>query len=86
MYQYEQEKPAIFTDEGQRDFLKVRDQVFKMLTYSGAVRMDRAMSGLTCTGSSWLHMAYVDRLVELDDIKEITSGDVPGQYRIFVAV
>lgn len=84
MYVYETEKPKILTDQGQRNFLKVRDAVMKMLEHSGAVRMDKAMSVLS--GDSWELMAYVDRLVELGDIREITGPQTPGQYRTFVAV
>ena len=81
VYNYLTEKSKIFTEEGQVDFITVRDQVNKMLNAAGAVSMMSAISGLT--GDSWTMMAYVDRLVELKEIREVTEG-VAGQNRIFV--
>jgi len=45
MYQYENEKPKIFTEDGQESFLKIRDNVHKMLKQAGAVSMQAAISG-----------------------------------------
>ena len=82
MYSYEEERPNIFTEEGQRKFLKVRDHVAKCLRMSGAVRMAEAIQPLT--GSSWEMLACVDLLVELGELREITSG-VAQQHRVFVS-
>lgn len=82
-YAYENEKPELFTKSGQVMFLKIRDNVKRLLALSGAVRMQEAVSGNT--GSVWGMFACVDRLVELHEIREITNGSVPGQYRIFVS-
>lgn len=83
MYDYEQEKKRLFTDEGQRELIRVRDHVMSVLKISGAITMLSAMRG--SSGDSWKMMAYVDRLVELGDISEVfKSHDTPGQYRIFV--
>lgn len=85
MYQYEIEKDKIFTEEGQVVFLKIRDNVQRLLKLSGAVMMQNAITGVT--GDSWLHLACVDRLVELKEIREITpsSWEVAGQHRVFVS-
>ena len=83
MYNYQTEKSKIFTEDGQETFLKVRDKVQQLLKQSGAVMMKNAISGVT--GDSWMHLACVDRLVELKEIKEITQGNVAGQHRVFVA-
>lgn len=83
MYNYQELKPSLFTEDGQVMFLKIRDNVHALLKKSGAVRMQEAMSG--CSGSSWEMQACVDRLVELCEIKEITSKGVPGQHRVFVS-
>ena len=82
MYNYEVEKHSIFTEEGQRIFLSVRDRVEKFLRLAGAVRMQEAIKGEI--GDSWKMLACVDRLVELGEIKEITE-DVAGQNRVFIA-
>jgi hypothetical protein len=82
-YEYEKEKPGIFTENGQVMFLRIRDKVQSLLKQAGAFSMFSAMSD--CTGESWQMMACVDRLVELGEIKEVPRGnDCPGQYRIFV--
>ena len=81
MYDYNVEKQKLFTDEGRRLFLKIRDHVHKVLETSGAITMVKAMAG---TGDSWQQMACVDRMVELEEIKEVKYGDVAGQYRIFI--
>jgi hypothetical protein len=84
MYNYQTEKSKIFTEDGQETFLKIRDKVQQLLKQSGAVMMQNAISGVT--GDSWLHLACVDRLVELKEIREITKENVSGQHRVFVAV
>lgn len=82
MYNYEKEKPFLFTDEGQRKFLKVRDRVKGLLKLAGCVRMQEAIQ--ECTGSSWESLACVDRLVELKELQEIEQPGVMGQHRLFV--
>lgn len=82
MYNYAEQRPTIFTEQGQRMFLKIRDTVKYHLAEAGAVRMNEAIAGNS--GSSWEMLACVDRLVELGEIKEITGPDAPGQYRVFV--
>lgn len=82
-YSYEAEKAALFTDEGQRNFLKVRDFCQRMLKEAGAVRADKAMNQWG-SGSSWTMLAAMDRLVEIGELREITSNSW-GQHRVFVS-
>lgn len=84
MYNYQNEKSKIFTEDGQVVFLKIRDKTQQLLKQSGAVMMSNILNGIT--GDSWLHLACVDRLVELGEIKEITNDSVAGQYRVFISV
>lgn len=86
MYQYRSERPALFTEEGVVDFLHVRDRTAKLLNEAGAARMQEILSGISFIGSgtNWYHMACVDRLVELKEIREITDEDTSGQHRVFV--
>ena len=74
MYNYQNEKSKIFTEDGQVIFLKIRDKTQQLLKQSGAVMMSNILNGIT--GDSWLHLACVDRLVELGEIKEITNDSV----------
>jgi hypothetical protein len=81
MYNYESEKNGLFTDDGQRMFLSVRDKVNRLIKQAGCVRMDSATEGQS--GCAWAMLACVDRMVELGEIKEINYGECAGQYRIF---
>lgn len=83
MYKYEDLKPRIFTENAQVEFLKVRDNVQKLLSVSDSFTMSSALKGVY--GDSWLQMAFVDRLVELGEIREVSGSDVFGQYRVFVS-
>lgn len=82
MYNYQTERPSLFTESGQVIFLKIRDRVKHLLKTAGAFRMQEAIQG--CTGSSWEMLACVDRLVELKEIREVTDSKAAGQYRVFV--
>ena len=86
MYNYEEEREKLFTDKGQRLFIAIRDQVKRMLKISGAVTMSKAIElpeGIGCA-SNWESMACVDRMVELEELKEIpTTGFY--QHRIFIS-
>jgi hypothetical protein len=82
MYKYEDEREKIFTEDGQRDFIKVRDNVNNLLKTAGAFKMYPALNCIN--GDSWMAMAYIDRLVELGEIKEVTAGYTWGQDRVFV--
>ncbi len=84
-YKYDLEKEKLFTDNGQKVFLKVRDHVQRCLKMSGVVIMEKAMSppGGSGSANTWTNMACVDRLVELGEIREIKYGDCAGQHRIF---
>ena len=83
MYNYLVEKPKIFTEQGQEEFIKVRDRAKRLLNEAGASKMFSALEDVS--GDVWTMMAYVDRLVELGEIREITNGNVSGQDRVFVA-
>ena len=83
MYTYRAEREKIFTDEGQREFLKVKAEADKLLEIAGAFKLLSATKHIT--GDSWLMIAYVDRMVELGLIVEITGPNVAGQDRVFVS-
>lgn len=83
MYKYEDIRPKLFTEKAQKDFLKVRDNVSALLSVSDCFRLQSALKGLY--GDSWLQIAFVDRLVELGEIREITGEGVSGQDRVFVS-
>ena len=82
-YDYQAERDEIFTEDGQRMFLSIRDRVRGLLKTAGAFSVGHAIAGET--GSSWRMMACVDRLAELGEIREVTNpAQVWGQHRVFV--
>ena len=83
MYEYENEREKLFTDQGQRLFLKIRGNALALIDKAGAARMSEIIS--VAVGNSWEMLACVDRMVELGELKELTDKNkVVGQYRVFV--
>lgn len=83
MYNYEEQRKVVFTEEGQKIFLAIRDNVKRLIKEAGAVDMEHAISRIG--GDSWENMACVDRLVELGEIREIPMHTYSGgQYRVFI--
>lgn len=83
MYDYKTLKPYLFTDDGQRLLLKIRDFIKPTLLAAGAIRMQEILN-MAGSCDPWKTLACVDWLVELGELLEITGPDVPGQCRIFV--
>lgn len=81
MYDYENERAKIFTEEGQEVFLQIRDNVKRILEIAGCMDMQHAIQ--SSSGDSWMLLACVDRLVELDEIDELHFGSCAGQHRVF---
>ena len=82
-YDYATEKSKLFTDEGQRTFLKVRDKAKKLLEDAGAVKSSHLMC-VSGANDAWEMLACMDRLVELGELREITGPDTWGQERVFL--
>jgi hypothetical protein len=82
MYKYEDNKPKIFTDEGQREFLKVRDEVNRLLEISGCFMLENVFKKVpVCNTDMWLTHIY--RLVEIGEIEEVPR-DCFAQNKIYV--
>lgn len=81
-YSYNKEKQYVFSEEGQKTFLKIRDRANYLLRESGAFRVQELLKDVC--GSAWPHLACVDRLKELGEIKELTDINEMGQYRVFI--
>lgn len=80
-YRYEDEKAWLFTDEGQRALFKANKTAVYLFDKAGAAN---GMNIVADAGAydTFKMMAVLDRLVELGEIVEVTSG-VRGQDRIF---
>jgi hypothetical protein len=82
-YVYQQERPKLFTEEGQELVIKALDNVRRLLADAGAFLAFRALKGVSY-GDTFMAMAILDRLVEMGYIREITGPNVWGQERVFV--
>ncbi len=82
-YCYETQKKFIFTDEGQRKFLHLRDFTERALEMSGAVQAGHILA-VAGSGDSWDQMSCIDRLVELGELREIPNPSCAWQHRVFV--
>lgn len=81
-YSYTTERPWVLTDAGQRMLFQMFGAARLHLETAGAVRMLELMKGLS--GDTWKMLACADFLIEMGELREVTSGDVAGQYRVFV--
>ncbi len=82
MYDYKLEKPKLFTDEGQKAMIKTLVNAQKLLKDAGSFRIFNALENVDYP-DTFFAMAILDRLVELGEIREVTSSKVKGQDRIF---
>ncbi len=81
MYNYKEQRNKIFTDEGQKDFLKLRDKVNKLLDISGAFMIENVLGVNVNTDMT---LTCIDRMVELGEIIEIKRDGVFAQHRVFI--
>lgn len=90
MYNYQDLRAGIFTDEGQRRFLIFRDRVKRVLRNSGAITMGKALllasGGDLFKGDTYTLMACIDRMVEIGELEEVMTGYGSGKDRVFVEV
>jgi hypothetical protein len=86
MYNYQQHRHYVLTDDGQRHFIKVRDRVLKLVEETGAITMGCASRLPPGVGAadSFHSMVCVDRMVELGDLQEIFYKCERYMGRVFV--
>lgn len=77
-YNYMSQRDFVFSEEGQRMFLEIRDEAQRLLREAGAVTSEKLMC---TTGNTWDMLACMDRLVELKEIVEIPTL---SRHRIFI--
>jgi len=75
-YDYKLERPKLFTEDGVKRLMKVRDKVKSLLKTAGAFRL--AEAGIF----EWEDMACIEYLVELGELIEFRR-DCWGQFRVF---
>ena len=64
----------------QESFLKMRDHIRGLMAKSGAFQVEKALEA----GDSWLEFGFLDRFVELGEIREVPQDNIAGHHRIFV--
>lgn len=83
MYRYQDHRQWVFTDEGQRALLKLRDWTKDTLRRTGAFTLASAIDAAGF-GDSWQRMALVDRLVELGELQMVPRAGVATQHQVYV--
>lgn len=79
-YDYQKERPKIFTESGVDTLLLIRSKCERLARSAGAFTAERAM----VAGDTWLQLAVFDYLVERGDLLEITDKQqVAAQHRTF---
>jgi len=81
MYNYQKERPKLFTENGLKLLIQVRDNALDLLNEAGAFRADKVWKN--CSGDSWMLLAALDYLVEKGEIVRV-SHDTIGQHQIFI--
>ena len=80
-YSYSTERPKIFTDDGMRMLLTIRDNIKRLDKIAGAFMASATWDGVT--GESWTMLACLDYLVEIEEIKQVTERGVSSQHQIY---
>lgn len=82
MYNYQNHRNYVFTEEGSIVFLKIRDRAKHLIDQAGAVTLGKLISMIS--GNTWDHIACVDRLVELGELRHIGPDDVMTQHQVCI--
>lgn len=81
-YVYEEQKARIFTEDGVKTLLSLRDRVHSFLGETGAFRVDEALG---IEGDTYLLCAIIEFLAEIGEIKAAAEGpDLNFQDHVFV--
>lgn len=72
-YKYENQRPYVMSDEGQRNVMRTLDYARKSAPFGGAVTTFGLMRA-SSPGDSWKALAIVDRLEEMGYLKRVGVG------------
>jgi len=81
MYNYEELKPKLFSEEGFKLIESVRRNIAAVTKERDFFLMEEATHGIV--GSNWEAMSAVDFLKEQRNFYEISGQDCEGQHRTF---
>lgn len=78
MYEYQRERPSLFTEDGVKVVIAIRDHVQKLLKMSGACTVEKAIEG--ASGEMWTRLAALDYLVEQRELVIIEREGIARQF------
>lgn len=82
MYNYSEQRPYVFTEEGQKDLFEVLSRIGFLKNHTEIATAVNLVKNLL--GDSWNHMTIINYLEEREVIQEIKLKDTPFlQNRIF---
>lgn len=82
-YEYQKERPGLFTETGMALFISLRGQVRTKCKVSGCVRFDK----LSISGDSWTALACMDLMIEREEVRRVTNGqERAAQYHVYELV
>lgn len=81
IYEYQDWRSDLFTEEGQIIFLQIRDNVRRLLKESGAFKHTYAYRNIT--SDNYTMAACIDRLLELKEIILVSPPNTGWPERIF---
>ena len=82
-YDYKKTRGYVFTEEGVKELLLVRDRADYLLDEAGAFNIMRAFKPLGAY-EAWQAFALIDYLVELGELEEVSKPGCRGQDRVFI--
>lgn len=86
-YVYAEQRPRIFTEEGQRVYLAVRDAARELLAVAGAARVGELIDA-SCKKlgaiDTWEALACIEHMKETGWLMEVGDSAVT-QHRVFVS-
>lgn len=81
-YDYQKERPSLFTEEGVKMLLKVRDRVAYLLGVAGAARHAEIMHQIC--GDTYMQLACLDYLVEQKELVKLRA-DGWAQFQVYAS-
>lgn len=84
-YNYAAERTVVFTEEGVKNVIVVRDFIRRSIDTCGAVTAGKAMNQVDGLGDSFAMMAIVDYLIERGEFRvHGPDNEIAWQLRVLV--
>lgn len=83
-YSYTEMRPKIFTEEGTKALVSMRDKMREYFKTAGACTIWSLFTVKDAAADSWLTLAIIDYLVEKQECKKIELPERFSQYWVLV--